>query len=68
MGVIQKVRSLRRGEGGGSLKSEQKRTGEGGSEHECTFAFLKNNAEIFKMKFYSYSPVFPIDYNGSKKY
>ena len=34
----------------------------------CTFAFVKKNAEIFKMKFYSYSPVFPIDYNGSMKY
>ena len=30
--------------------------------------FLKKNAEIFKMKFYSYSLVFPIDYNGSMKY
>ena len=29
---------------------------------------LKKNAEIFKMKLYSYSPVFPIDYNGSIKY
>ena len=28
----------------------------------------KKNAEIFKMKFYSYSPVFPIDYNDSIKY
>ena len=28
-----------------------------------------NNAETFKMKFYSYSPVFTIDYyNGSMKY
>ena len=34
----------------------------------CTFAFLTKNAEIFKMKFCSYSPVFPIDYNGSMKY
>ena len=24
--------------------------------------FFNKNAEIFKMKFYSYSPVFPIDY------
>ena len=31
LGVSQKVRSLRRG-GGTSLKSEQKRTGEGGGE------------------------------------
>ena len=30
--------------------------------------FLKENAEILKIKFYSYSPVFPIDYNGSMKY
>ena len=28
----------------------------------------KKNAEIFKMKFYSCSPVFPIDYNDSIKY
>ena len=27
--------------------------------------FLKKNSEISKMKLYSYSPVFPIDYNGS---
>ena len=31
----------------------------------CSLAFLKKNAEISKMKLYSYSPVFPIDYNGS---
>ena len=29
---------------------------------------LKKNAEVFKMKFYSYSPFLPIDYNGSMKY
>ena len=36
----------------------------------CVYVpFLKKyNAEIFKMKFYSYSPVFPIEYNGSMKY
>ena len=58
------------GEGGGSLKSEQKRTEareeEGGSSM-CVHS-LKKNAEIFKMKFYIYSPVFPIDYNSSMKY
>ena len=32
-----------------------------------TFAFLKKNADIFKMKFCSYSPVFPIDYTGCSK-
>ena len=25
--------------------------------------FFKENAEIFKIKFYSYLPVFPIDHN-----
>ena len=30
--------------------------------------FKKKIADVFKMKFYSYSPVFPIDYNGSMKY
>ena len=28
-----------------------------------TFAFFIKNAEIFKMKLYSYSPVFPIYHN-----
>ena len=56
------------GRGEGSLKSEQKRTGGGGSWHLPTFVFLKKHAEILKMKFHSYSPVFPIDYNGSMKY
>ena len=54
---------------GGSLKSEEKRRGRGGDPSMCVRLLLKkNNAEIFKMKFYTYSPVFPIDYNGSMKY
>ena len=64
-GVIQKVRSLRRG--GGSLQSEQKQTGREGPSM-CVCSLFKKNAEIFKMKFYSYSRVFPIDYKGSMKY
>ena len=36
--------------------------------HVCMFTLKKKNAEIFKLKFYSYSPVFPIDYNGNIKY
>ena len=45
-------------EGSGvSLKSEQKRTGGGGPSMCVCFLFLKN-AEIFKMRFYIYSPVF----------
>ena len=67
LGVIQKVRSLRRG-GGRSLKSEQKRTGAGGILACVYVRFSKKNAKISKMNFYSYSPVFPIDYNGSMKY
>ena len=62
--VIQKVSSLRRG-GGRSLKSEQKRTGGGGFLACMYVCFFKKNAEIFKMKFYSHSPVFSFDYNGS---
>ena len=42
--------------------------GGGGGPSICTFAFLKKNAEIFQIKFYSYSPVLPIDYNFSMKY
>ena len=54
--------------GGGSLKNEQKRT-DGGGILACVYVrFLFLNAEIFKMKLYSYSPVFAIDYNGSMKY
>ena len=35
----------------------------------CVYVcFFKKNTQIFKMKFNSYSPVFPIDYNGSMKY
>ena len=56
------------GRGRGSLKSKQKRTGEGGRLSICLRSLFKQNAEIFKMKFYSYSPVFHIDYNGNMKY
>ena len=30
--------------------------------------FSKKSAEIFEVKFCSYSPVFPINYNGIMKY
>ena len=39
-----------------------------GGPSMCVRWLFKKNAEIFKMKFYSYSPSFPIDYNGSVKY
>ena len=64
-GVVQKVRSLRVGEGGegrgeGQAKANKNKHGEGGGMwHVCTF---------FDMKFYSHSPVFPIDYNGNMNY
>ena len=34
----------------------------------CVCSFFKKNAEIFKIKFYSYSRVSPIDYEDSMKY
>ena len=40
----------------------------GGGPSMCVRLFFKENAEIFKMKFCSYSPDFPIDYNDSMKY
>ena len=48
------------GRGGGRFIEKITKTGLGGSYHVCTFAFLKKNAEIFKIKFYSYSPFFPL--------
>ena len=54
--------------GGGSLKNEQKQTDRGGILACVYVRFFKKNAEILKMKLYSYSPVFAIDYNGSMKY
>ena len=59
--MIRKVRSLKRGGGGGGgpLKIEQKQTGGGGVPSMCVRSLFKKNAEIFKMKFYSCSPVFP---------
>ena len=64
---MQKVRSLKRGGGmggGGSLKSEQKRTGRGGVL-ACVYVRLKKNADILVLQLFS---SFPIDYNGSMKY
>ena len=46
-------------------KNEQ---GEGTPSMCVRSLFKKKYPEIFKMKFYNYSPVFPIDYNGSMKY
>ena len=67
MGSLKKY--LRWGEGGrGSLKIEQKRTGGGGVLAFVYVRFFKKNADILQTKFYSYSPVFPIDYNFSMKY
>ena len=45
---------------------KQTKTG-GGGPSMCVRPLLKKNAEIFKMKCYSFSPAFPIDYNGSMK-
>ena len=68
LGVIQKVRSLMRGEGGGVIEKPTK-TNRGRRVLACVYVrFFRKNAEIFEVKFYSYSPVFPIDYNDSMKY
>ena len=71
-GVIQKVRSLRRG-GEGVTEKRTKTNGlggGGGGALACVYIrFLKKKMLRFlKMKFYGYSPVFLIDYNGSMKY
>ena len=57
------------GRGEGSLKNEQNEQGEGGGALASVYVrFFKKNAEILEVKFYSYCPVFPTDYNGSMKY
>ena len=53
---------------GGVIEKRTKKKREEGCLSMCVRSLFKKNAEIFKMKFYSYSPVFPIDYNGSMKY
>ena len=55
-------------EEGGHWKANKNEQGEGGPSIFVRLLFLKKNADIFKMKFYSYSPVFTIHYNGSMKY
>ena len=71
--VIQKVHSLRRRRGGrgeSHRKTNKNEKGEGilACMYVCAFCFFLKNAEIFKMKFYSYSPVVLIDYNHSMRY
>ena len=74
-GVIQKVRSLRRGGEGVTekrTKTNELAGGGGGGERAlaCVYIrfFKKKILRFLKMKFYGYSPVFLIDYNGSMKY
>ena len=62
-----KVCSLRKR--GGEVIEKRTKTNRARGILSCvSVCFLKKNAEISKMKFYSSSPVFPIDYNGSRKY
>ena len=52
------------GGGGVHWKGNKNRQGQGGRSmcvHWLFLLFLKKNCEIFKIKFYIYSPVFPID-------
>ena len=70
-GVIQKVRSLRRGGGerGRGVIEKRTKTNRGRGVLACVYVrFFKKDAEIFKMKFFSFSPIFPVDYNSSMKY
>ena len=64
------VEEKRGGEGLGLIEKRTKTNrGRGEGVLACVYLrFFKKNTEIFKMKFYRYSPVFPIDYNGSMKY
>ena len=53
----------------GGVIEKQTKANRGRDALACVYAhFLKIIAEILKMKFYSYSLVFRIDYNGSMKY
>ena len=55
-------------EGRGFIEKRTK-TNRGRVVLACVYVgFFIKNVEIFIMKFYSYSPVFPIDYNDSMKY
>ena len=67
LGVIQKKRLLRRRGEGDDWKANKNKQWEG-CPRFCVYHFFKKNAKIFKMTFYSYSPVFPIDYNDIMKY
>ena len=67
-GSFKKYVRWERGEGG-HWKTNKNEHGEGEGVLACVYVrFFKKHADIFKMKFESYSPVFPIDYNGSMKY
>ena len=52
----------------GSLKIEQKQKGGGGVLACAYIHFFKKHTEIFKMKFYNYSAVFPIVCNSNIQY
>ena len=57
------------GTGGGGVIEKQAKTIRGRVVLACVYVrCFKKNAEVFKMKSYSYSPVFPTDHNVSMKY
>ena len=56
-------------EGRGEATEKQTKTNRGRGVLVYVYVcFFKKNAEISKMKFYSYFPVFSFGYNGSMKY
>ena len=50
------------------IEEERETGGKGWGPSMRVRLLFKKNAEIFKMKFYSYSPFFPIDCNGTMKH
>ena len=56
------------GRGGGVIEKWKKTNRARGSPSMCVRSLFKKNVGIFEMKFYSFSPAFPVDYNGSMKY
>ena len=56
------------GRGRGVIEKPTK-TNRGRGVLACVYVrFFKKDAEIFKMRFFSFSPIFPVDYNSSMKY
>ena len=58
--IVNSDSPVRGGGGGGHLNANKHKQRKEGVLACVHVHFFEKNAEIFKMKFYSYSPVFPI--------